>query len=182
MPASAADGDAEEMHMRCLLVDDNEAFVEIARRILEPNGVKVTGTASNSAIARTLWVTEGTVEKHVGSILTKLRLPETDDTHRRVLAVLTFLNALLADLAEDPLDAVHRQPGLRQEAERGTLSHQVDIVIFGIRRDHDDRRAAAVTLREPAREIKTVFVAEHDIDEDDIWSQFTDPQHRFGAV
>jgi serine/threonine-protein kinase PknK len=62
---------------------------------------------SNSAIARKLWVTEGTVEKHIGSILTKLRLPETDDTHRRVLAVLTFLNAL-ADLAEEPPDAVHR--------------------------------------------------------------------------
>jgi serine/threonine-protein kinase PknK len=49
---------------------------------------------SNSGIARKLWVTEGTVEKHIGNILTKLRLPETDDMHRRVLAVLTFLNAL----------------------------------------------------------------------------------------
>jgi len=48
---------------------------------------------SNSGIARKLWVTEGTVEKHVGSILMKLRLPEADDVHRRVLAVLTFLNA-----------------------------------------------------------------------------------------
>ena len=37
--------------MRCLLVDDNEAFVEIARRILDPSGVKVTGTASNIAEA-----------------------------------------------------------------------------------------------------------------------------------
>ena len=62
---------------------------------------------SNSGIARKLWVTEGTVEKHIGSILTKLHLPETDDMHRRVLAVLAFLNAL-ADLAEKPLDAVHR--------------------------------------------------------------------------
>ncbi len=62
---------------------------------------------SNSAIARKLWVTEGTVEKHIGSILTKLHLPETDDTHRRVLAVLAFLNAL-ADLAEELPDAVHR--------------------------------------------------------------------------
>jgi DNA-binding NarL/FixJ family response regulator len=46
---------------------------------------------SNSGIARRLWVTEGTVEKHVRSILTKLDLPETDDDHRRVLAVLTYL-------------------------------------------------------------------------------------------
>ena len=48
---------------------------------------------SNSGIATELWVTEGTVEKHVRSILMKLSLPETDDTHRRVLAVLTFLDA-----------------------------------------------------------------------------------------
>jgi serine/threonine-protein kinase PknK len=48
---------------------------------------------SNAGISRRLWVTEGTVEKHVSSILTKLRLPEADDDHRRVLAVVTFLNA-----------------------------------------------------------------------------------------
>jgi DNA-binding NarL/FixJ family response regulator len=48
---------------------------------------------SNAGIARRLWVTEGTVEKHVRAILTKLTLPETDDDHRRVLAVLTFLDA-----------------------------------------------------------------------------------------
>jgi len=48
---------------------------------------------SNAGIARRLWVTEGTVEKHVRSILTKLSLAETDDAHRRVLAVLAFLDA-----------------------------------------------------------------------------------------
>jgi DNA-binding NarL/FixJ family response regulator len=48
---------------------------------------------SNSGIGRRLWVTEGTVEKHVRSILAKLSLPETDDDHRRVLAVVTFLEA-----------------------------------------------------------------------------------------
>jgi DNA-binding NarL/FixJ family response regulator len=48
---------------------------------------------SNAGIARQLWVTEGTIEKHVHSILTKLNLPETDDDHRRVLAVVTFLEA-----------------------------------------------------------------------------------------
>jgi DNA-binding NarL/FixJ family response regulator len=46
---------------------------------------------SNAGIARRLWITEGTVEKHVRSILTKLGLPDTDDDHRRVLAVLTYL-------------------------------------------------------------------------------------------
>jgi serine/threonine-protein kinase PknK len=48
---------------------------------------------SNAGIARRLWVSEGTVEKHVRSILTKLSLAETDDDHRRVLAVVTFLEA-----------------------------------------------------------------------------------------
>jgi serine/threonine-protein kinase PknK len=48
---------------------------------------------SNAGIARRLWVTDGTVEKHVHSILAKLPLPETDDDHRRVLAVIAFLEA-----------------------------------------------------------------------------------------
>jgi serine/threonine-protein kinase PknK len=48
---------------------------------------------SNAGIARSLWVTAGTVEKHVHSILDKLRLPETVDDHRRVLAVLRYLEA-----------------------------------------------------------------------------------------
>ena len=48
---------------------------------------------SNAGIGRQLWVTEGTVEKHVRSVLAKLNLAETDDDHRRVLAVVTFLEA-----------------------------------------------------------------------------------------
>ncbi|MFV8054043.1 response regulator [Mycobacterium sp. 48b] len=48
---------------------------------------------SNAGIARRLWVTEGTVEKHVRSILTKLNLAETGDDHRRVRAVITYLEA-----------------------------------------------------------------------------------------
>ncbi|NUS16904.1 MAG: response regulator transcription factor [Streptomyces sp.] len=46
---------------------------------------------SNRAVARELVVSEAAVGKHIGSILAKLDLPVTDDTHRRVLAVLTFL-------------------------------------------------------------------------------------------
>jgi len=48
---------------------------------------------SNAGIAKQLWVTEGTVEKHVHSILNKLRLPEAREDHRRVLAVIAFLGA-----------------------------------------------------------------------------------------
>jgi DNA-binding NarL/FixJ family response regulator len=49
---------------------------------------------SNAGIARRLWVTEGTVEKHVQSILGKLGLRATDEEdHRRVLAVITYLEA-----------------------------------------------------------------------------------------
>jgi DNA-binding NarL/FixJ family response regulator len=48
---------------------------------------------SNAGIARQLWITEGTVEKHVHSILTKLRLPASADDQRRVLAVITYLDA-----------------------------------------------------------------------------------------
>jgi DNA-binding NarL/FixJ family response regulator len=48
---------------------------------------------SNAGIANLLWVTEGTVEKHVRSILAKLRLPETSDNHRRVLAVVRYLES-----------------------------------------------------------------------------------------
>jgi DNA-binding NarL/FixJ family response regulator len=48
---------------------------------------------SNAGIARQLWVTEGTVEKHVRSILAKLDFPEAGEDHRRVLAVITFLGA-----------------------------------------------------------------------------------------
>jgi DNA-binding NarL/FixJ family response regulator len=48
---------------------------------------------SNAGIARRLWVTEGTVEKHVRSILGKLPIPAGGDDHRRVLAVVTFLES-----------------------------------------------------------------------------------------
>jgi DNA-binding NarL/FixJ family response regulator len=48
---------------------------------------------SNAGIARQLWVSEGTVHKHVRSILSKLPLSDTADDHRRVLAVIAFLQA-----------------------------------------------------------------------------------------
>ncbi len=48
---------------------------------------------SNTGIAKTLWVTHGAVEKHIRHLFRKLDIPATPDTHRRVLAVITFLEA-----------------------------------------------------------------------------------------
>jgi DNA-binding NarL/FixJ family response regulator len=47
MPAGAAGSNTDGVLMRCLLVDDNAAFVETARRVLDPEGVQVMGTAAS---------------------------------------------------------------------------------------------------------------------------------------
>jgi DNA-binding NarL/FixJ family response regulator len=64
-------------------------------RALTPREREVLGLMaegrSNTAIARAMVVTEGAVEKHVRNIFTKLDLPPDDEQHRRVLAVLTYL-------------------------------------------------------------------------------------------
>jgi DNA-binding NarL/FixJ family response regulator len=69
--------------------DRLERLTQREREVLE----LMAEGASNAGIAKRLWVTEGTIEKHVRAILGKLRLPETPDDHRRVLAVLTFLDS-----------------------------------------------------------------------------------------
>ena len=70
----------------------NDPLAELSPREHEVLALMAEGR-SNAGIAHRLWVTEGTVEKHVRHILAKLNLPETDDDHRRVLAVVTFLEA-----------------------------------------------------------------------------------------
>ena len=55
--------------------------------------ILMTEGLSNGGIGRRLWITEGTVEKHVRSILTKLNLADTPDDHRRVRAVILYLEA-----------------------------------------------------------------------------------------
>lgn len=70
----------------------DDPLAELTAREREVLGLMAEGR-SNSGIAHQLFVTEGAVEKHVRSILAKLRLPATGDDHRRVLAVVTYLEA-----------------------------------------------------------------------------------------
>jgi serine/threonine-protein kinase PknK len=65
--------------------------------VLTPREREVVGLMaegqSNAGIAKALWITQGAVEKHIKHIFSKLGIPATLDTHRRVLAVITFLEA-----------------------------------------------------------------------------------------
>ena len=65
---------------------------DLTERELEVLALMAEGR-SNKAIGQRLFITEHTVEKHVKSIFGTLRLPPSPDDHRRVLAVVTFLDA-----------------------------------------------------------------------------------------
>jgi DNA-binding NarL/FixJ family response regulator len=65
---------------------------ELSPRELEVLGLMAEGR-SNAGIAKRLWLAEGTVEKHVKSILGKLDIHATSDDHRRVLAVVAYLES-----------------------------------------------------------------------------------------
>ena len=68
----------------------NDPLAVLSEREREVLALMAEGR-SNAGIAHQIWVTEGTVEKHVRSILTKLDIHEAPDDHRRVLAVITYL-------------------------------------------------------------------------------------------
>ena len=69
--------------------DPLDDLTEREREVLE----QMAEGRSNKAIGEQLYITEHTVEKHVKNILGKLRIPTSADDHRRVLAVLTYLNS-----------------------------------------------------------------------------------------
>ena len=67
-----------------------EGLSDLSRREREILALMAQGK-SNAGIAKELYITEGSVEKHISSILSKLNLPMEEDSHRRVLAVLKYL-------------------------------------------------------------------------------------------
>jgi DNA-binding NarL/FixJ family response regulator len=69
--------------------DPLAALTERERTVL---GLMAEGL-TNTGIAKRLYLSERTIEAHVRHILTKLDMPEGEDDHRRVLAVLTHLSA-----------------------------------------------------------------------------------------
>jgi DNA-binding NarL/FixJ family response regulator len=70
----------------------DDPLAELTARERDVLGLMAEGR-SNIGIAHQLWISESAVEKHVKSVMAKLDLPAGPDDHRRVLAVVTFLNA-----------------------------------------------------------------------------------------
>ena len=69
---------------------EGDALASLTPREREVLGLMAEGR-TNAGIARQLWLTEKTLETHVSSILGKLGLAQDGDTHRRVMAVVTYL-------------------------------------------------------------------------------------------
>lgn len=74
------------------LVAPADPVAELTRREREVLGLMAKGR-SNQAICDTLFISPKTLERHVQHIFTKLDLPPSPDDHRRVCAVLTWLNS-----------------------------------------------------------------------------------------
>ncbi len=144
---------------------------------------------SNAGIARCLWVTEGTVEKHVRSILMKLRLPDTGDDHRRVLAVLAFLEARLAaclvpgGLPQQPVHGRRGQLPFGQEGDGRAGREQVGQILFGMRRDHDDQdRLVRIFGGQLTGQVEPALHAELHVDQGNLGVGLPRLAHRAGRV
>ncbi len=70
--------------------DGRHGLQDLTEREHDVLGMMAQGY-TNAGVARRLFLSERTVEAHVRRLLAKLDLPDTEDDHRRVLAVLTYL-------------------------------------------------------------------------------------------
>jgi DNA-binding NarL/FixJ family response regulator len=85
-------GTALDPEVVARFVGRRDRRAELTKREHEVLGLMAEGR-SNAGIADALVLTVGAVEKHIASIFQKLRLPPSDETHRRVLAVLAYLDS-----------------------------------------------------------------------------------------
>lgn len=76
---------------RSSLVPHRDFIADLTDRELEVLALMAQGM-SNTGIARKLWITGSTVEKHVRNVLRRLNVDDGEESHRRVLAVLVFLD------------------------------------------------------------------------------------------
>ena len=88
----AAGGTAMDPEVVAQLLARREPLAALTAREREVLGHMAEGR-SNAAIAAKLFITEKAISKHINNIFTKLAMPPSDDDNRRVLAVLTYLNA-----------------------------------------------------------------------------------------
>jgi DNA-binding NarL/FixJ family response regulator len=88
----AGGGTAMDPEVVSRLLARREPLAVLTAREREVLGEMAQGR-SNAAIATKLSITEKAVSKHINNMLTKLDMPPSDDDNRRVLAVLTYLNA-----------------------------------------------------------------------------------------
>ena len=75
-----------------LAAQDRGPISRLSARELAVLGLMAEGL-TNSGIARRLFLSARTVEAHVGNIMSKLEIADSDEAHRRVLAVLSYLRA-----------------------------------------------------------------------------------------
>jgi DNA-binding NarL/FixJ family response regulator len=133
---------------------------------------------SNAGIARRLWVTEGTVEKHVRSILTKLTLPETLTT-----TAGSWPCSPSSRPAEQVADGVGGQGGLGQEPDGRAGRDQLGVVLLGVGRDEDHGGGgrAGLVLEAPGQ-LQAALAPQVDVEQGDVRAQLLGPPEGFGAA
>jgi len=89
--SEVAAAEPQREHARPTIVPHRDLVADLTDRELEVLGLMAQGM-SNTGIGRKLWITGSTVEKHVRNVLRRLNIDDGEESHRRVLAVLAFLD------------------------------------------------------------------------------------------